>query len=334
MLTYRVRPRVIKFDPGTKIHCPAQASVDFVFAPDQAFGVESGGGRTAVRGVAGTVTMDRRTGQYFIESSPPLAPLELTIRESDTLVNVVGNKLTISKTVNSEHELTEIIEAIYYILPLLMATDLADPPIIINVSGVVNDRAFGWNLAEWKANFITTTQEKQTQYIATAWQRLHASNVSQNARLIAALHYFHVAARLDRVSSVPGEFLSESLLNYTKVLEVMFSPSTDIVRQNLLRFGFSSDEIERDFIPAMILRSKIDIAHVSLALFDTKQLSVLHRYADRAEGQFRVLLSRALTQSDKGTLALPEYEIHAADAEIVRIIERMADSLEALGDRP
>jgi len=40
----------------------------------------------------------------------------------------------------------------------------------------------------------------------------------------------------------------------------------------------------------MLLRSKIDVAHVSLVLFTPEQLHTLHRYADRAEVAFRRLL--------------------------------------------
>jgi hypothetical protein len=157
---------------------------------------------------------------------------------------------------------------------------------------------------------------------------------SENRRLVAALHYFHVAVRLARVATSPGEFLAEALLNYCKVLEVLFSDSTETVRLRLKELGYASEEIERDYVPAMILRSKIDVAHVSLALFTPHQLATLHRYADRAEGAFRSLLSRVLERFDAGSLDLPDYELHAADSETTAIIERMASALATLGDRP
>jgi len=333
MLTYRVRPRILKFDPGTKIAFPALAEVTFQFAPAQAFGVEAGGGRTAVRAVAATMTFNVRTGQYTVESAQPLAPLQLLVDDSDVRLTVLGNKVTVAKIVTSEKELLSLIEAIYYVLPLLLAPEFADPPVIENVEGTVAGARFGWNLQQWKAELVTTTQEKQTDRVRNAWHRLPRVISSDNRRLVAALYYYHVASRLERVSASPGEFLAESLLNYCKVLEVLFSASIDTVRKHLRALGFADDEVERDFIPAMVLRSKIDVAHVSLTLFTDSQLITLHRYADRAESSFRTLLSRLLARLDDGTLVLSDHFLHGADAEAAAIIDRMAQALAALGDR-
>lgn len=334
MLTYRVRRRILKFDPDTKVTVPTSAEVTFEFAPAQAFGTESGGGRTAVRAVEAVATFNVRTGQYTVESKTPLAPLAISIDLEDLRVSVVGQKVTLVKTVHSEKELSELIESVYYLLPLLLAVGFADPPVIVDVQGVVSGNPFGWNLEQWKLDVLTTTQEKQTQLVKDAWRRFEIIVKSGNRRLVAALHYFHVAVRLARVSASPGEFLAEALLNYCKVLEVLFSDSTEAVRLHLKNLGYATEDIERDYVPAMLLRSKIDVAHVSLALFAPQQLATLHRYADRAEGVFRSLLSRILDGLDDGSFELPEYEVHAADSEATKIIERMATALAALGDRP
>ena len=197
---------------------------------------------------------------------------------------------------------------------------------------------FGWNLETWKGELWTTTQDSQTQRLRDAWRRLQVIASSDNRRLVrrlvAALSYFHVAARLERVSASPGEFLAEALLNYSKVLEVLFSPSRDSVRLELGNLGFTPDTIDRDFIPVMLLRNAIDVAHVSLTLFTPEQLHTLHRYADRTERSFRDLFSRLLMRLDAGTLVLPEHEIHGADADTLAIIDTVAKSLATLGDRP
>jgi hypothetical protein len=332
MFTYRVRPRILKFDPGTKITVPEVAEVIFHFAPRQAFGSEAGGGRTAVQAVAATMTFDVQSGQYTVESEQPLVPLKLLVDDAAVRLTVSGNKVTVTKIVTSKDDLLSLVETIYYVLPLLLAPDFADPPIIEKVEGTVGASRFGWNLQKWKAQLWTTTQEKQAEYVRNAWHRL--PRMTNNRRLVAALYYYHVAARLERVSACPGEFLAESLLNYCKVLEVLFSASTPVVREQLRALGFSDDEVERDFIPVMVLRSKIDVAHVSLALFTDSQLTTLHRYADRTEKSFKTLLSRLLARFDDGTLVLPDYQLHGADAEATEIIRRMEQALAALGNRP
>ncbi len=334
MFTYRVRRRILKFEPGTKISVPAVAEVTIWFTPPQAFGAEPGGGRTAVRAVPATLHFNVRTGQYGVESNPPLAALDLVVEDGNVRFAVAGNQVTITKTVASEAELVNLIEAVYYLLPLLLAPEFADPPVIENVEGNVGGAHFGWNLETWKGELWTTTQDTQTQRLRDAWRRLQVIAASDNRRLVAALHYFHVAARLERVSASPGEFLAEALLNYSKVLEVLFSPSRDSVRRELGNLGFTPDIIDRDFIPVMLLRNAIDVAHVSLTLFTPEQLQTLHRYADRTERSFRDLLSRVLVRLDAGTLALPQSDIHGADTDTIAIIDTLAKSLATLGDRP
>ena len=333
MQTYRARARVIKFDPGTTLSEPATASISFTFAPGQAFGTEPGGGRTAVRSVAATVLQNRQTGQFTVESSDPLVPIHLDIEDGRFSVEVRGNRVAVKATIASEKELSDLIETIYYGVPLILAADFADPPIITEVAGTVNGHVFGWNLVGIRTVLHTTTQQRQIQRIEGAWYRLWKLVAPENRRLLAALQYFHVAARLERVSVTPGEFLSEALLNYAKILEVLFTASTKEMRRQLATLGFATDAVERDFIPTAILRSNFDVAHVSLVLLTSAQLEILQRFADRAEVQFRDLLSRVMDAFDKGTLILPPYEMHAADKETANTIERIAHALSALGDR-
>jgi hypothetical protein len=333
MLTYRVRPRALVFNSGLDFQFPTWAEVSFTFAPKQAFGAQPDGGRTAVRNVSAKLNFNRSTGQYNVVSDSPLLPLDLLLEEDGLKLSVSGEKVTVSKVVSSKNDLANMIEAVYYVLPLLLAVEFADPPIIEEINGTIEGIEFSWFLLEWKLNFITTTQEKQNDRLKQAWRRFLNLLNDSNMRVVAALQYFHVATRLERVSISPGEFLSEALLNYSKVLEVLFSPSTDVVREQLKGLGFSSDEVERDFIPVMILRSKFDVAHVSLALFNESQLSALHRYADRAETAFRNMLSRVLKKMDEGKLSLPDYELHNADDETSSIISRISNALDTLNDR-
>jgi hypothetical protein len=132
----------------------------------------------------------------------------------------------------------------------------------------------------------------------------------------------------------PREFVAESLLNLSKVLEVVYGPRHDDVRAALGGLGFDAAQIERDFIPVMILRNSLDVGHPSLALLTRRQLETLHRYADRAEGVFRGLLQRIVAAAEVGRLHLPEYELGGADANTRRTIETIQSRLAEWGDRP
>jgi len=48
MLTYQVRPRLFRLEGGTVLPFPVNGDVHFHFSPSQPFGVEGGGGHTAI----------------------------------------------------------------------------------------------------------------------------------------------------------------------------------------------------------------------------------------------------------------------------------------------
>ncbi len=151
-------------------------------------------------------------------------------------------------------------------------------------------------------------------------------------RLIAGIHYFHMACRLAREGCTPGEFVAEVLLNLAKTLEVLFPPSgdgrtRDAVRNGLSYLGLSKEQIERDFIPAISLRNEIDVGHVELALFTMDQLKTIHAYAERAEFAFRGMLETLLERVEAGEVQVAPYELSGPDQEAVKVIERLRQAL-------
>lgn len=332
MLTYRVRPRAFKFQNNVLPKLPAKAEITFHLGPDQPFGCAAGGGRTAAQNVAATAHFNANTGQHYIESKQPLSPLRVGIPSE--AVSLTGTELRVSRVINALPELEDLIESVYYTFPLVLASDFGDPPLVIRVDGRIGDVTFRWELHEWRMAFTITTQARQENLIVKAWRRLQLLAATENPRLLAALQYFHVACRLSRTSACPGEFLSEALLNYSKILEVLFQAKRDVARSELAALGFTTEEIARDFISAMVIRDQIDVAHVSLVLFTPQQLHVLHRYADRAESAFRKLLQILLSRLEDGTLTLLPYELHGADGDLDSTIKQLSKQLEALDNRP
>ena len=147
---------------------------------------------------------------------------------------------------------------------------------------------------------------------------------------MAALHYFYVASRLSQEGSIAGEFLPEVILNYSKVLEVLFPPSgdgqtRDAVRRGLTELEFTDSEIEADYLPIMALRNEIDVAHVDLSLFKREQLTLIHSYTEYAEECFRILLSRVLNAIEEGNFTVAPYEATSASPRAISIIERLQE---------
>jgi hypothetical protein len=333
MLTYQVRPRVLHITGDRKPEFPAEVEVWLYFQPLQPFGKAAGGGLTTVQSQPASVFFNANTGQHFVESKSPLAPLEVVIEEPTRFVAVEGNRVTIKERCEDYKELTDLLESLYFGLPLLLAVEFADPPVVERVEGQIGSVPFRWELSDWRVDLDITTQERQEQRFVTAWNRFNILSAPHRRRLIAALHYFHVACRAKRAGKTPGEFLAEALLNFNKVLEVLYGPR-DQVRTSLAQLGYTAEEIERDFIPSMLLRSSIDVGHPMLALFTLHQLETLHRYADRAERAFRDLLQRLFQAIEAGRLDIPSYETDHVDPKTQRTIETLRQRLDQLGDRP
>ena len=329
MLTYQVRKRVFRLSEGDAVDLPNPVEISFVFQPLQPFGVVAGGGKTAVRGVPATAHFDANSGKHTIESKEPLQSLNVTIEEPGRRTEIRGNELRVFTHCKTLKDLNDLIQSLYFGFPMLLNVEFVDPPIVERVSGKAGSTSFRWELAKWRMEFETTTQELQEEKIASSWRRFDLLSKPGNRRLIAALHYFHVGCRLSRVGNSPWEFMPEVILNLSKVLEILFPPvgdgkTRDAVRTALKTLDYSEVEIERDFIPAMALRNEIDVGHVSLSLFTLKQLQILHEYTESAEAAFRSMLRRLLDRMQKGHYEVPLYFDLTPSREAVGVIERLA----------
>jgi|SRR5664279_341500 len=125
MLTYQIRPRIFRTDGTPFPSFPLKGEIRFHFAPRQPFGVEPGGGRTAVKSVAAKVLFNANTGEHFIESSAPLRALDLTLVAPEQLVRLEGSRLTVSQSFESLKSVAEFIEGIYRGGPGCLNTELA-----------------------------------------------------------------------------------------------------------------------------------------------------------------------------------------------------------------
>jgi len=244
--------------------------------------MEAGGGHTAVQAVEATAFFNANTGEHSIELKVPLEPLDVTIEEPIRTISLKGNFLSIKEHFDDIRNLNDIIESLYFALPGLLNIEFADPPVIERVDGIIGDSNFRWELSSWGGQFRITTQENQEMAMVRSWDRISIL-AHPNRRLFAAIHYYHVACRLARIGSTPGEFLPEVILNFAKTLEVLFPSSGDgktrnAIRDRLEELGYSEDEIEGHFIPAIALRNEIDVGHVGLCNFKTKQLKIIHSY--------------------------------------------------------
>jgi len=120
------------------------------------------------------------------------------------------------------------------------------------------------------------------------------------------------------------------VLNLAKVAEILFSSSRDSVREGLKGLAYTDVEIEAWFLPALALRSKLDVAHVSMASLSEEQLQVLHEYTEGAIKNYRELMTRLLSKYDLGDYALSPYTDSSHKKDIDKTIGIMKQSMARL----
>lgn len=174
--------------------------------------------------------------------------------------------------------------------------------------GRVGEEFFIWQLVTINPKFTCSTGEYQEKLITESFKKLDLICDLSNRRLAAALYYFYVAKRLTEAGNSPYEFMSEVILNYNKVLEVLFAhseKSRDDVRNELLNsFGYSKNEFDLKFKPIMLLRNEFDVGHVSIELFNQGQLDALYKYLELAEADLRELLKQVISKVGEGNYCL------------------------------
>jgi hypothetical protein len=337
MLTYLARPRGIYTEPPeAALKFPCQVEVEFTFQPGTPFGEEGELGRTVPYGAKACLVWNACRGETSIITDSRLTPIELELKAGANVISFTGASMTITANCNSRNELQSILETLYYCLPAILSVDFLDAPIVSEVRGIAGEVTFCWGLLNsgWTQCDRVTT-EIQEKRILKAFERLELIDKNQkqgSRRMLAATEYFHIACQLNRSGNRRWEFLSESLLNYAKALEVLFPAppqrTIDTARAALKSLGYSEVEIEALFIPAIILRNTIDVAHPNLTIFSAEEAATLHSYADAAEDGFRGLFRRLFDLLEKGNLTLEPVHSTSPSREDRRVVERLAESLQ------
>lgn len=334
MLTYQLHTRILKIENKENLTFPNEVELEVKLSPSTAFGTDSSPSRTLVRSRAAGIHINANTGRWLVQSNPPLEPLEVIIETPTSKFRLKGDILKYSFICSDLEELKGTLVAFKWELPTLLNVDFSDPPVVDYIKGQVGKATFHWEHKpeEWQIHMRVVSQNMLEEHIAESFERLSLLNGINNRRLSAALHYFHVGVRLNVCGDSPWEFMAESILNYSKCLEILFCTSEnskDDIRREMGKLGFPNDEIEGDYIPLLILRSWVDIAHPKVAVYKRSDLIILYKYIAQAEDKIRKLLSHILKRVMAG-----EYEIHQEsslflDKEDQKGMDRLISSMAA-----
>lgn len=308
---------------------PNDVEIEIFLEPTAQFGMGKEAGRTIVQKSSGVVSFDANTGKSYVKSTnSELKPIRVLVEFTNLKIKMNGNKLSLRKTCENFEDLINLLVFAHHKIPILLNLELFEAPLVKRTSGKVGEIEFNWELKEqldWR--YDVTNEEKQQKRVANSI--LHADFVAGNRRLDASLSYFYQASRLSESGNSPFEFMPEVVLNLCKVLEALFgSGSHDKVRQELLKFDYSKDEIEEKFIAIMKLRNAFDVGHISLALFKQKQLDSLHRYLINEKENFRELLRRVIAKLENQEYQLSDATNLYLKGESLRKWKRLMDIFE------
>jgi hypothetical protein len=246
MLTYQLQDRVLYVDSGNTLTFPGQAEIEVRLGPPTVFGQSDAPSRVFIPPGAGREVQflwDGQTGRVTFQSIPPLEPLEVTVQWPSARLELKGDVLRYERRCNDVEDLVACIQAFQYVFPALLNVDFPEPPHIVSIIGRVNDVPFCWLYRNVESPFARVTADRLEQFVFSAVGRLMIVQETSQRRLMASLHYFHVATRLLTAGTSIWEFMPECVLNLCKALEVLFGNSRDEIRTQLVHLGYSATDL-------------------------------------------------------------------------------------------
>jgi hypothetical protein len=299
----------LKLVAGPMPTFPARATVTIILDPPQTFGIGSGPSKTHLEGVQPGFWGDATHGKIYLTSPTNFDRPVIRLRLIDAEMILNGDVFTFRIDVAEFQDLHMLVHSAMISVPIALNLYLGDCPTIRGIGVDIGATKLGFEYLKIHTNTYTKTQEQYTSDLMKGLETTLMFSENKHRNFLVALTYFYTACRLREVGSTPWEFTSAIIVNYAKILECLFvSGSTETIRQGLADIDVTKDEIERDFIPLCILRSKFDGAHASLSLLTEEDTSVIHEFMSYTEKIFRRLLIRVKERIDAGTFAIAERE--------------------------
>lgn len=306
MLTYLLHDRIFRSDKTEKLSFPNQLKVYVKLAPPESFGTKDGYSRLILHNRKASLLWNANTGRVVSRSDPPLEPLEVILESPNTRFSMSGDSIEYNCPCEDLDHLIGCLNGFQYVLPAFLNIKFPDPPVVEHIKGSIGGVDFRWEHREMAHAFRTLTVEILEKHVVDSMNFLQLFHGAKNRRLLAAIHYFYICSRLLVAGHSQWEFMAEGVLNLCKALEILFGRSKDAVRNGLQSLGYTTEEVEGDYIPLFILRDSLDIAHPRIAIFKPEDLRTLYMFLFNSEDRFRNLFERALKAVEDSSFELPQ----------------------------
>jgi len=303
MITYQLQNRILKILRGPKeLSFPNVLTINAEYGPPEVFGVSNNPSRMVLHGSNTGLLFNANTGRMLAQSVPHLSPLSARVEADNVLIELKGTLLHIRTECKDEVELYNILLTYLFGFPALLNIEFPDPPIMLSLKGKLGKTEFRFEHQGAEFHYRPRTKDGLEKHVIDSINNMQ----SLRGQFQAAVQYFYTASRLIVTGISSWEFMAETILNFCKVLQVLFGEKMDHVRCGLASLGYSSDEIEMDFIPLMVLRNYFDVGHAQSAIHQPEQLQVLYQYLSGSEDNIRYLLKRVLEHIADGRYKLSE----------------------------
>jgi hypothetical protein len=325
MLTYILSEAAIVFEDKGDIVFPSNIQLFIELEPEVLFGIKNGFTRACFTGSGSEVLIDFERGTQGCRNilKPQDFQCQFTCPEvvsndgkntfKEYNLNISGNILTIANHCESKKDFGFLAYIARYLAPASLCLELWEPVSVKQITGMCGKRPFKIQMKHY-GNLLPIIRPGDVEKrIHRAFENLKSLRYIQSPRLKAALHYYHTARRLIAVGENVWEFVPEVILNYSKILEVLFGDNRDGIKQQLVSLGIEKQQIEGCFIPIMLLRSHFDIAHVRLSKPQNLNVPEVAKFIVLIESQLGNLIQTVIQKSESGTYMIlpaepsPEY---------------------------
>lgn len=325
MAYFLLQQRRIRPINDVKLTFPAVLQAKVRFGPEDAFGVPGVPRTTGKRATPASILFNLDEGTTTWEGDL-IDELGASLQVGDLNVEWSGNELKLSVEVNSQDEASQLIHSANQMLPAFLSFRLRVFVWIKEFLVEIGKSSFRFGTFPYQYSFIAATTERNQEMVNRAirdWMAVRPESL----RIVMAIYYFRHAVRLANLEPADQSMTAEVILNLSKAIEIIFSPDRDRLRSRAKEWGFDSTFIEEKIVPILLMRSKLDVAHVATGPLSFAQHQTILRFTSMALVHVSSLISRIVEMSQSGDIELDPVS-ESLDKEKADLLQKIAEYAE------
>lgn len=326
MFTYLRQPRQVRLLGSGTLDFPAAVRVTYHFSPSQVFGIGEGPLSAIRLGSDYSMRWNANTDKHLSRPNPGFSSVAASLEAFGGEFHVDGNEIAFQFDAASENDFLGRLQFLVFALPASLSAVLPEPVYVERIEGMIGEEPFRVEHIRSASPLIVLSDELLTKRVKEGLADLELLATTPGKRVLAALRYAHVARRLLAAGYSPWEFMAEAILNYSKILEILFGDSRDEQRAGLRAVGILDEEIEARYIPVTLLRDFLDVGHPKLSQLDSERLQGIYQYLLGMDVDFMHLMEKVKNAISSGAW-IPRVAVSTTlDSADLKTIDRIVES--------